>query len=86
MSFVNEIPKTGYGKITRQFTVWCGVCGNWEMESANNIDLFIEMITNGPRAKWRLTRDQGWCHKSCCRMMPTTLKFNAPLQPNTPST
>lgn len=63
------------GIVTRQFTVWCGVCEEWEMQSANHIDQFLDSISS-KNGNWRLTRDFGWTHKKCMRMMPTQLKLH----------
>jgi hypothetical protein len=63
--------KPDKGNITRQFTVWCGICGDWEMESASGLDQFIASIEKN----WRLSREHGWVHKKCCKMMPVALKL-----------
>jgi len=65
------------GRITTQFTVWCGACGDFRLEEAPNKDKFIEMIDK----EWRLSIERGWVHKKCCKMMPTMMKLKPSMPP-----
>jgi hypothetical protein len=56
------------GRITREFTVWCGACLTWEQEGQENT---IRQATKRFRKRgWRPTRRKGW-------MCPTCLKLRA---------
>jgi len=62
------------GQVKRLFMICCMVCKETEIDTANNIDQFIDKLSQ-PKDGWRLTRDQGWTHKKCCKMMPQNIKF-----------
>lgn len=49
------------GYISRQFTVWCGLCHEWFQESCNTQAQAIKYFK---RRGWRLTKANGWiCEK-----------------------
>jgi len=50
------------GYISREHTVWCGVCGNWE-QTADGIKKEAERYfrKNG----WRYTEENGWTCPKC---------------------
>lgn len=60
------------GSIVREFRVNCGICSGSFRQEAPNIDKFAEDIM---RNGWRLTKEHGWVHKTCCKMMPAQIKF-----------
>lgn len=61
------------GKITRLFLVVCYICEEKHIDFANNPEDFIQSIDKD----WRLSREHGWTHKKCCKLMPCRLKWKA---------
>lgn len=56
------------GCITRQFTVWCGLCPKWTMSGAERQKAFVlEIKANG----WKWMGDHyGWCCPECQKSPP----------------
>jgi hypothetical protein len=53
----------GSGKITTEFTVWCGKCEVWWQESmSRNKTEFAEYIQ---KYGWRKTKEYGWVCPDC---------------------
>lgn len=51
------------GRITREFTAWCGICGEWEQTSeSNNIKGAAKVFA---RYGWKSTRKTGWICPKC---------------------
>lgn len=53
------------GYISRQHTVWCGECGNWEQADehlAKNAQIRFR------RLGWRKTKEQGWLCPGCYKV------------------
>lgn len=58
------------GYISRQHTVWCGVCSCWEQVDENRKQ---DAIKRFRRNGWKQTRQHGWlCHH--CKHLDTTEK------------
>jgi hypothetical protein len=58
---VDETGFSGNGDITREFTVWCGLCSEWHQESAKNQTIAIKIFR---RSGWIKTKEHGWiCSK-----------------------
>ena len=49
------------GYISNEYTVWCGVCQNWEREAISK----RLAIKRWHAAGWRKTRKTGWTCPSC---------------------
>lgn len=49
------------GYISKQYTVWCGVCGNWDQISVN---LKKRAIKKWKHAGWKKTKN-GWVCPKC---------------------
>ena len=50
------------GCISNEYTVWCGVCQNWEREATSSKRLAIK---RWHVAGWRKTSKAGWACPSC---------------------
>lgn len=50
------------GYISRQHTVFCGVCGNWDREES---ELKSKCIKVWKKLGWKLTKDRGWLCPNC---------------------
>jgi hypothetical protein len=52
------------GYISRQYTAWCGVCGNWEqvdeLKVAHAMKRFRKM-------GWSCTKENGWTCPKCVK-------------------
>jgi hypothetical protein len=52
----------GRGRVTRESTYWCGLCGNWDQQPFRwRLDKVMK--ANG----WRMTRANGWLCPKCAK-------------------
>lgn len=56
------------GKITREHTVWCGVCGNWHQIADERKRVCIRQFR---KMGWKNTRDRGWVCNRCLPNLQT---------------
>lgn len=61
------------GRITRQHTVWCGGCGNWEAASTRTASQMADIART--ELKWRETREYGWVCRECAVKVPPSTHF-----------
>lgn len=59
------------GKISRQFTVCCGMCEQSETLTCNSQDVFLSEIDK----QWRVSDGRGWVHRKCLKMAPARIKL-----------
>lgn len=55
----DDMPK---GRISREHTMWCGRCGNWEQVA---VELKSEAIKVFCRSGWKKTKEHGWVCGDC---------------------
>jgi hypothetical protein len=53
---------TERGHITREHTMWCGVCGNWEQVAEPTKGIAAKWFR---RAGWKNTKENGWTCPTC---------------------
>jgi hypothetical protein len=44
--------------ITKQYTIWCDACGNWDQASADTIRAFVKFMK---RSGWYYTKTKVLC-------------------------
>jgi len=54
------------GTIKTEYTVWCGICGNWDRLSGGSK---AQMVRAWKENGWRLTRLRGWLCASCAKSL-----------------
>jgi uncharacterized protein YlaI len=50
------------GYISKQYTVWCGICGEWEYVDGNNL---TQAGKNARKKEWKYTPVHGWVCQQC---------------------
>lgn len=60
----NEQPK---GRISREYTVWCGGCVEWQQEGAAKM---AHAASTFRSSGWKLTKKRGWLCPICAEHGP----------------
>jgi hypothetical protein len=53
------------GYISKQYTAWCGECGNWEQVDE---ELKSAALKRFVKRGWRQTKENGWTCPKCLRL------------------
>jgi hypothetical protein len=53
------------GYISRQYTAWCGGCGNWEQVDEELKSAALKRLV---KRGWRQTKENGWVCPRCMRL------------------
>lgn len=60
------------GYISRQYTVWCGVCGQWDQR--DNARDKAHMAKLARRSGWSFSKEHGWRCPNCVQAKRTELE------------
>ena len=56
-------PMSGDGKISTEYTFWCGLCVRWDQLPSEGSKKLT--IVEARRAGWKLTKENGWICPKC---------------------